>query len=235
MLYVGRHLVKVRKRINSSVVRKISILIFLSALLAFIPLGITWIDYQLVAGLNPFLGVIITALIIIIPVLIYRFLFKTFKKYISFTPDVLFTIGFFSYLLLICLLQIYYGNSAMDIHLHDTYFVISSYPGFFIFIGFAICAATYFWFSKIFTRQMNNTLGYIHFWITFLSINFLILPTQYSQFADMPRRYYDYTAASPNNTFYDPNIFISTTTCLLLVAQLLFLYNIFNSIFKKKG
>jgi len=217
-------------------VRKIFIIIFLSALLTFIPLSIVWIHFQFVAGLNPFLAVIITPFILIMTIFISRLLIKTFKKYISFTSDVLFAIALFSYFILICILQISYGNSAIDIHLHDTYFVVSySYPLFFVSIGFAIFAATYHWFSKIFTRQMNNTLGYIHFWITFLSASFLLLPMQYIQPLGMPRRYYDYTGSRTFNAFYGQNIFISITTFLLVIGQLLFLFNFCNSIFRRKS
>jgi len=117
---------------------------------------------------------------LLIAILIYRLLIKYFKKYISFTPDVLFAIGLFSYLILIFALQIFYGNSALDIHLHDTYFVMSySYLFFFATIAFAIFAATYYWFDKIFKTQMNFTLGYIHFWVSFLGTSFLLLPMQY--------------------------------------------------------
>jgi cytochrome c oxidase subunit 1 len=216
--------------------RKVFIIILLSGLLTFIPLGITWIHHQLVAGLNPFLAVIIMPLILIIATIFYRLIVKFFEKYINFTPDVLFTIGLFSYLILICILQIYYGNSTLDIHLHDAYCVMPySYPLFFASIGFAISAATYHWFSKIFTRQMNNTLGYIHFWITFICTSLLILSTQYIQNVGTPRRYYDYSNSSIHSLFYEPSIFILTMACLLLIAQLLFLYNFLNSIFKKKA
>jgi len=215
--------------------RKVLLIILLSVLLTLIPLSIIWLHLQFIRGLNPFLGAIITLFILVIAVFIYRLLFKTFKKYISFTPDVLFAIGLFSYLILICILQIYYGNSAIDIYLHDTVFVISySYPLFFISIGFVMFAAIYHWFSKIFRRQMNNTLGYIHFWITFLSTCFLLLPMQYVQLAGMPRRYYDHTDWRVSNAFYEQNIIISITGSLLLLAQLLFLFNFCNSIFRGK-
>jgi cytochrome c oxidase subunit 1 len=55
---------------------------------------------------------------------------------------------------------------------------------------------------------MNNTLGYIHFWITFLSTCFLLLPKQYVQLAGMPRRYYDYSDLPIVDAFYQQNIFV---------------------------
>ena len=193
-----------------------------------------WTHHQFVTGLNPFLGVIITPLLLLIAFFVYRLLIKIFKKYISFTPDVLFAIGLFSYLILICVLQIFYGNTALDIHLHDTYFVMSySYPLFFVALAFAIFVATYYWFDKIFKRQMNYTLGYIHFWVSFLGSSFLLLPMQYIQLVGMPRRYYDYSDSNSFNAFNNQNTFISIVTLLLVIAQLLFVFNFCYSIFRK--
>ncbi len=193
-----------------------------------------WTHHYFVTGLNPFLSVIITPLMLLIAVLIYRLLIKIFRKHISFTPDVLFTIGLFSYLILFFVLQIFYGNSALDIHLHDTYFVTSnSYSLFFIAVAFAIFAATYYWFDKIFRQQMNFTSGYIHFWISFLAASFFLLPIQYVQLAGMPRRYYDYRDSHNVNAFSNQNTFVSILTFLVVVAQLLFFFNFCYSIFRK--
>ena len=215
--------------------RKIFIIILVSALFTFIPLTIVGIHHQFVTGLNPFLAVILTPFMLLIAVFIYHLLIKTFKKYISFTPDVLFAIGLFSYLILICIQQFYYGNSALDIHLHDTYFVMSySYPLFFVSIAFGIFAATYHWFFRLFRKHMNNTLGSIHFWITFLSTSFLLLPMLYVQLVGMPRRYYYYSYSHSFTVFYKQNLFISVMIFLLLIAQLLFVFNTCNSIFNRK-
>ena len=171
---------------------------------------------------------------LLIAIFIYRLLIKIFKKYIGFTPDVLFATGLFSYLILICVSQIFYGNSALDIHLHDTYFLMSySYPLLFVALAFAIFAATYYWFDKIFKRQMNYTLGYIHFWVSFLGTSFLFLSMQYIQLAGMPRRYYDYSDSHSFNAFNSQNTFTSVLTILLVIAQLLFVFNFCYSIFRK--
>lgn len=217
-------------------VRKYFIIILFSALLAFVQSVIFLLHHQLVTGLNPFSGVIVTTLLLTIVVFVCRRFIKTFKKYISFTPDILFTIGSICYLMLICLRQILYGNSALDIQLHDSYSVVTySFPLIYATIGFAIFAGIYHLFSEIFKRQMNNTLGYAHFWITFLCTSFLIFPMQYVHLTGMPRRYYDYSSSGDHRLFDEPNTFIITTECLLITAQLLFLYNLLNSIFRKEG
>jgi cytochrome c oxidase subunit I len=214
--------------------RKILIIILLSVLFTFIPTTIIWTHHQFVAGLNPFLAIIITPFILVIAFFICLLLKKRFKRYISFTPEVLFVIGLFSYLILIFVLQISYGNSTLDIHLHDTYFVMpNSYPLFFIALAFAVFAATYYWLDKIFKKPMNYALGYIHFWVSFLGISFIVLPIQYAGLAGMPRRYYDFSDSSNFDAFSNQITLVSVLTFLLIIAQLLFVFNFFYSIFRR--
>lgn len=193
-----------------------------------------WTHHYFVTGLNPFLANIMTPLILLIAILFYRLIIKIFKKYISFTPDVLFVSALCSYLILIFVLQILYGNSALDVHLHDTYIVMpNSYPLFFVALAFAVFAAIYYWFDKIFKRQMNYTIGYIHFWVSFLCISFIVLPIQYAGLAGMPRLYYDYSDSPNFNAFSNQITFVSVLTFLSIIAQLLFVFNFCYSILRK--
>lgn len=220
---------------KQQLMKKIFIILLLSALLTFIPLSIVWLQGQFISGINPFLAAIIIPLLFVMDFFISRRLIKAFKKYISFTPAVLFAIASCSYVILIFVLQIYYGNSAMDIHLHDTYFIVSyTYPHFFVAIGFAIFAAVYQWFSKLFAVEMNITLGYIHSWITFLCASILLLPMPYFQLTNMTRRYYDYSSPQVYNALHGQSIFILIAALLLAIAQLLFVFNFCNSIFRRK-
>lgn len=193
-----------------------------------------WTHHYFVTGLNPFLAIVITPLMLLIGIFVYRLLVRIFRKYINLTPDVLFTIGLFSCLISIFVLQIFYGKSALDIHLHDTYFIMpNSYPLFLVAFVFAIFAATYHWFDKIFKKQINYTLGYIHFWVSFLSMSFIVLPIQYAGLAGMPRRYYDYGDSSNFIAFSNQITLVSVLTFLLIIAQLLFVFNFFYSIFRR--
>lgn len=193
-----------------------------------------WTHHYFVTGLNPFLAIIMTPLMLLIAFLFYRLAIKNLKKYIRLTPDVLFVIGLFSCLILFFALQIFYGNSALDIHLHDTYFVMPNFfPLFFVALAFAVFAATYYWFDKIFKKQMNYTLGYIHFWVSFLGISFIVLPIQYVGLAGMPRRYYDYSDSSNFDAFSNQITFVTVLTFLLFIAQLLFVFNFCYSIIRK--
>lgn len=217
--------------------RKTVIILFLSILFSFSITGIAYLHHMLVAGLNPFLSVITMPVVVIIAVLVARLLVKGLKKYISFTPAILFIIGALSFLMSRFVLQVFFGNSALDMHLHDTYYIVSySYQLFFLSAAFAVCAAAYHFFPKIFAKPLNNTLGYIHFWISFLTTSLILLPTQYANLAGMPRRYYDYYSISAvADNLYRPNQSVSAATYLLLAAQLLFLYNLLYSLFKRQN
>ncbi len=219
---------------NLPLVKKILIIILLSALSAFIPLTFLWTHHQFISGLNPFFGFIIILLTLLIAFFVYRLLIRLLKKYSSVTPDVLFVIASITCLLFIGVLQIFYGNSALDIHLHDTYYVVpNSYPLFFVALTFAIFAATYHWYDRIFKKQLNDTLGYIHFWLSFLGVIFVLLPMQYIQLVGMPRRYYDYSEPQGISVFNNGNTLVLVLTFLLIIAQLIFVFNVCYSIFRK--
>jgi cytochrome c oxidase subunit 1 len=214
--------------------RKVLTILLLSVVFSLIPLTIIWTHHQFITGLNPFLALLIITFISSIAFLIYYFLKKHLKGHISFTPDKFFAIGLISCIILIFELKIANGNSALDIHLHDTYFVISnSYPLSFIALTFAVIAATYYWCDKVLKKPMNKTLGNIHFWITFLGISAIVLPIQYAGLAGMPRRYYDYSDSSNFNIFSNQITFVSVLTFLLVIAQLLFVFNFCYSILRK--
>jgi cytochrome c oxidase subunit I len=96
-----------------------------------------------------------------------------------------------------------------------------------------VFGAIYHWFPKVTGRMMNDTIGKLHFWITFLGTYAMFFPMHYLGIQGMPRRYYDY----PNYEFisdaaYDLNTFITVIGALVAAAQVLFLWNLFWSAFR---
>ena len=125
------------------------------------------------------------------------------------------------------------GNNALDIQLHDTYFVVAHFHivmGSASFFGFM--AGVYHWFPKMFGRMMDETLGYVHFWMTFIGIYLVFFPMHYIGIAGFPRRYYSFTGFEFTQSFTDLNAFISTAAIITFAAQAFFAFNFIYSIFR---
>jgi len=207
--------------------------LFAIAILAFL----VWAHHMFVTGLNPFLGSVFVLLTLLIAVpsaiKVFNWLTTLWRGNIRFTPAMLFAIGFVSLFISGGLTGIWLGNSALDIHLHDTYFVIAHFH---IVMGvasmFGMFAGIYHWFPKMYGRFLNNTIGYIHFWITIAGAYMIFWPMHYEGLAGMPRRYYDYSVWESFKQFGELNKFISLVAMIVFAVQILFLFNFFYSIFK---
>jgi cytochrome c oxidase subunit 1 len=198
---------------------------------------LVWAHHMFVSGMNPFLGsfFVLFTLLIAVPsaIKVFNWLTTLWKGNIHFTPGMLFAIGFVSLFISGGLTGIWLGNSTLDLHLHDTYFVIAHFH---LVMGvasmFGMFAGIYHWYPKMFGRLMNNTLAYIHFWTTFIGAYLIFWPMHYEGLAGMPRRYYDFSNWESFKMFAGLNTFISIVAIIVFAAQFLFIFNFFYSIYK---
>jgi cytochrome c oxidase subunit 1 len=198
---------------------------------------LVWAHHMFVTGLNPFLGsfFVLLTLLIAVPsaIKVFNWLTTLWRANIRFTPGMLFSIGFVSLFISGGLTGIFLGNSALDIHLHDTYFVVAHFH---IVMGvasmFGMFAGIYHWFPKMYGRYLNNTLAYIHFWVTIAGAYAIFWPLHYAGLAGMPRRYYDFSNWESFKMFGGLNEFVSVVALIVFATQLLFVFNFFYSIFK---
>jgi cytochrome c oxidase subunit 1 len=198
---------------------------------------LVWAHHMFMSGMNPFLGSIFMflTLIIAIPSAVkgFNYIATLWRGNIIFTPAMLFSIGLVSFFLSGGLTGIILGNSASDIQLHDTYFVVAHFH---IVMGsasfFGMIAGVYHWFPKMFGRMMDERLGYIHFWLTFIGVYLIFFPMHYIGIAGFPRRYYSWTGFDAFNSFTDLNQFISIAAIITFLAQFIFVFNFFYSMFK---
>lgn len=198
---------------------------------------VVWAHHMFVSGMNPFLGSIfmLLTLIIAVPsaVKVFNYLTTLWKGNIIFTPAMLFSIGMVSFFISGGLTGIFLGNSAVDIQLHDTYFVVAHFH---LVMGsasfFAMLAGVYHWFPKMFGRMMDAKLGYIHFWISFVGVYMVFFPLHYIGIAGFPRRYYSFTNFDAFSSFGDLNALVSVAAIVTFGAQFIFLFNFFYSIFR---
>jgi len=200
---------------------------------------IVWGHHMFITGMNPFLGSVfmILTLIIAVPsaVKVFNYLTTLWKGNLRFTPAMLFSIGLVSFFISGGLTGIYLGNAALDIQLHDSYFVVAHFH---LVMGssaiFGMFAGIYHWYPKMFGRMMNNTLGYFHFWITFITAYLVFFPMHFMGLAGVPRRYYQFTLVKEFDVWMDVNKLITVAAIIAGAAQVLFIYNFFYSIFRGK-
>ena len=198
---------------------------------------IVWGHHMFITGMNPFLGsvFVFTTLLIAIPSAVKAFNYITtlWKGNIRFTPAMLFAIGLVSTFISGGLTGIILADSALDIQVHDTYFVVAHFH---IVMGVSailgMLAGVYHWFPKMFLRQMNKKLGYIHFWLTFVSAYGVFFPMHFLGLAGVPRRYYSNSAFPMFDNLVDVNVIITGFAILGALAQILFLFNFFYSMFR---
>ncbi|MGB3778470.1 MAG: cbb3-type cytochrome c oxidase subunit I [Tunicatimonas sp.] len=198
---------------------------------------VVWAHHMFVSGLNPFLGSIFMFLTLIIAVpsavKVFNYLTTLWKGNLRFTTAMMFSIGLVSVFISGGLTGIFLGNAAIDIQLHDTYFVVAHFH---LVMGsasfFGLMAGVYHWFPKMYGRMMDKTLGYVHFWMTFFGVYLVFFPMHYIGIAGFPRRYYSFTTFDSFGAFSDLNMFISIAAILTFSAQLIFAYNFFYSMYR---
>lgn len=161
---------------------------------------IVWGHHMFITGMNPFLGsvFVFTTLLVAIPsaVKVFNYLATLWRGNIVLTPAMLFAIGLVSFFISGGLTGIILGDSALDINVHDTYFVVAHFH---IVMGssaiFGMFAGIYHWFPRMFGRMMDKKLGYLHFWLTLVGVYGTFFPMHFIGLSGAPRRYYAYTAA----------------------------------------
>ncbi|MFE9746309.1 cytochrome c oxidase subunit I [Actinosynnema sp. NPDC091369] len=149
------------------------------------------------------------------------------KGQLTFETPMLFSIGFIVTFLFGGLSGILLAAPAIDFHVSDTYFVVAHFH--YVLYGtivFATFAGIYFWFPKITGRMMDEPLGKLHFWTTFLGFHATFLVQHWLGNEGMPRRYADYL---PSDGFTTLNTISTIGAYILGASTLPFIWNVFKS------
>jgi cytochrome c oxidase subunit 1 len=212
-----------------------------SMVLALISIGflgwIVWGHHMFQSGMNPLLGTsfMISTMAIAVPSAIktFNWLGTLWKADIHFDVPMLHALSFVSMFIIGGLSGIFMASTPVDIYLHDTYFIVA-HLHYVLFGGslFAIFAGITFWFPKMFGRMMNEPLGKVHFFLTFIFYNLVFFPMHNLGLQGMMRRIYDFTQYEFLQPLQPMNEFISQFAFALIATQVLFVINFFWSIFK---
>ncbi len=198
---------------------------------------IVWGHHMFVTGMNPFLGSVFTftTLLIAIPSAVKAFNYITtlWRGNLQLNPAMLFSIGMVSTFITGGLTGLILGDSALDINVHDTMFVVAHFH---LVMGisalFGMFAGVYHWFPKMYGKMMNKDMGYLHFWFTAISAYGVFFPMHFTGLAGLPRRYYSNTAFPMFDDLLHINKVMTVFALIGGAAQLIFLANFFFSIAK---
>jgi cytochrome c oxidase subunit 1 len=200
---------------------------------------VVWAHHMYVSGMHPAFGFFFatTTLIIAIPtaIKVYNWVLTLWRGDIHLTSPMLFALGFIVTFVNGGLTGLFLGNVVVDVPLSDTMFVVAHFH---MVMGVApilvVFGAIYHWYPKMTGRMLNETLGKLHFWVTFLGAYAIFFPMHYIGLMGVPRRYHETSGMAfvPPSTV-DLNIFITVVALIVGAAQLVFLFNLFWSL--KRG
>ncbi|MFQ5413071.1 MAG: cbb3-type cytochrome c oxidase subunit I [Phycisphaerae bacterium] len=195
---------------------------------------IVWAHHMFITGMGTTLSAFFatTTMIISVPsvIILTALVISLFNASIRFTVPMLFALAWMPMFAIGGLTGLPLGLPASDIHLHDTYYVIGHFhyvvaPG----TIFAIFAGIYHWFPKITGRKMNDALGKMHFWLSFLFMNMVFGPMFWIGLAGVSRRLFDQTGYAHGEAVQGLTTMSSWGAWMLAIAQIPFIINFFMS------
>src|SRR5579863_7381276 len=196
-----------------------------------------WGHHMFMSGMSPYSAFAFSLLTMCIGVpsaiKTFNWLGTMWKGHIRFQTPMLYAIGFVSLFVSGGLSGPFLAQQVLDIPLHDTYFVVGHFH---LIMGvaaiFGMFAGTAYWFPKIFGRMMNETWGRVHFVITLIGTYAIFMPMHYLGMAGQTRRYSQFTELAYLQHLIPLNTFMTYAAIITVAAQLIFVLNLFWSMFK---
>jgi len=202
---------------------------------------IVWGHHMFMSGMNPTLGstFMVSTLLIAVPsaIKVFNWLGTMWRGNLRFHVPMLNAIGFVSMFTIGGLSGIFMAATPVDIPLHDTQFIVA-HIHYVLFGGslFALFAAITYWYPKMFGRVMNEGIGKVHFFLTFIFYNMTFFPMHIIGMGGQMRRIYDPTIYDFLKPQQPLNVFISYSAFALFAVQILFAFNFLWSLkFGKKA
>src|SRR6195256_6172790 len=199
---------------------------------------LVWGHHMFMSGMNPYSAMAFSVLTMCIGVpsaiKTFNWIGTLWGGKIHLDTAMLFALGFVSLFVTGGISGIFLGQPALDLYFHDTYFVVGHFH---MIMGvaaiFGMFAGTFYWFPKVTGRLMNETMGKIHFYITFIGVYCIFTPMHFLGIAGNPRRYADFTNFEFMTKLMPVHTFMTWAAILTASAQIIFVINLFWSM--KKG
>jgi len=205
-------------------------MVFSGSFIAFLGFGV-WSHHMFATGMGPVADTVfgLATMLIAIPtgVKIFNWLGTIWGGSLRLKTPMYFALGFIALFIIGGLSGIMHSVPPADLQQTDTYFVVAHFH-YVLFGGsvFALLGGAYYWYPKMFGRVLNDGLGKLHFWLTFIGMNLTFFPMHFLGLNGMPRRVYTY----PEGLGFEFWNRIETAGSLLLGASfLVFIYNIIRS------
>src|SRR5215212_7944417 len=189
---------------------------------------IVWAHHMYVSGMHPHFGFFFatTTLIIAIPtaIKVYNWVLTLWRGDIHLTVPMLFALGFIITFVNGGLTGLFLGNVVVDVPLSATLFVVAHFH---MVMGvapiFVVFGGIYHWYPKVTGRMLDDTMGRIHFWVTFLGAYAIFFPMHYLGLLGLPRRYFELSDLG----FMPPsaqtlNAFMTVAALIVGAAQMIF-------------
>jgi cytochrome c oxidase subunit I len=188
-----------------------------------------WAHHMFATGqvLLPFFSFLSFLIAVPTGIKFFNWIGTMWKGQVTFETPMLFAIGFLLTFLFGGLSGVILASPPLDWHVHDTYFVVAHFH--YVLFGtivFAVYAGIYFWFPKMTGRMLDERLGKVHFWLTFIGFHTTFLVHHWLGAEGMPRRYANYL---PTDGFTTLNTVSTIGSFVIGASTLPFLYNIWKS------